>query len=91
MALSNIFRNPKQEITETVIGFIIFAIVVVPDYFFATHVTQTLPDDGPPFFVWMIVGFLGQTAIFFGVWAIHAIGETACDIFDIQWHRRQRR
>ena len=89
MALSNIFKEPRREITETAMG-VLVTIVVVPLIVYAwwnlglfmiwlTHDTpSTLNIIGDAFFG-MLGGIVLLAALSLVVIAIHAIGETICN------------
>lgn len=91
MALSNVFREPRREITETLVG---VGVVVLPvtlffflDYHFAVWLfAQTAKADGTggiPLFAGMVLGTVGS--VMGGVLTamlsvlVHAIGEDVCD------------
>jgi hypothetical protein len=97
MALSNIFREPRREITETTVGILVFAIVAAPlayaDYLFAKAATK--PED---FYFFLFLG-LGIAvivslagAMLFAV--VHAIGQGICNALEgrgVHLRPRQRR
>lgn len=98
MALSNIFREPRREITESVIGGAIFAIPVVADYYFAVWFS-TSPVSGHSTFRWsvgMLVGLAAMAAIILAGTGIligtHALGNAVCNAFERRnIHLRPRR
>jgi hypothetical protein len=82
MALSNIFREPRREITESLIGVTIFAVPLYWDYRLTLAVNATSPHPLPvP--VGMLI--LGGVVIVIGLigWGAalltHFIGEEICD------------
>lgn len=83
MALSNIFREPRREITESALGIGALAIVLYPDYRFAIWLqAQTIDPHGNfgcPWPLGMIVGFI--CLFFFGLvlFTTHSIGEGICN------------
>lgn len=84
MALSNIFREPRREITETVIGIATLSVIWIPAYLGANWSFAHEPDKvhnpwAMWFFVWLLLWpclTLGGTAaaIF-----IHYVGEEVCN------------
>jgi hypothetical protein len=87
MALSNIFREPRREITETVVGVALITIPVVADYF-AARGLQKMPGWGDiPLFLGMTfvplalfsAVILGAFVLFQIPLLVHSIGESACD------------
>lgn len=96
MSLSNIFNEPRREITETAIGLLIFSPLAVSDYFIA-RALSTL-DTTTPFFMWLLIAapaciagavlFVIMLSLF-----IHFVGEEICDILQDRFniHLRPRR
>jgi len=91
MALSNIFREPRREITETILGAIVLAAPMAglgfSSYYLAVIISET---DNIPFFgallfsipftiiyTTMLVGIV--IAIFL---ALHKVGEDICDALE---------
>lgn len=101
MALSNIFREPRREIIETVVGAVVFVtggtIAIGADYLLATWICNgDLPKDHIAGMALSMV-VIGP-ALFFAFWGvlhfIHQIGEKACAFLDARGHQlrpRQRR
>lgn len=80
MALSNIFREPRREITESAVGLMLCAAYVFLDYCFAVWFRSATggTHDGCPWSLGMILG-VGLSLLFFGLLlATHALGEFAC-------------
>jgi hypothetical protein len=88
MALSNIFREPRREITETVVGVALITIPVVADYFAALELQKL--SGGWGVFPWpigmlfvplvVILGAMAVVAVALGFpLVVHAIGEDACE------------
>lgn len=88
MALSNISREPRREITETVAGVGIAAVALVPDYFFAIWFMAVAfrPSDSLgwalAFFLSLIIGFICLGLFWLAVLGVHALGEAACEILE---------
>lgn len=91
MALSNIFNEPRREITETLVGVAVLIVPVVAfvylDYQFAVWFALATQDEsgrgGAPIPVGMLLGILsGAIAIIIGIGVavlVHAVGESICD------------
>src|SRR5690349_5692998 len=81
MALSNIFREPRREIIETVVGIGALVPFGVVDYYFGRFLQESTPDH-PPLVAGMMLGILViPFAAFFLVVAaavVHGIGEEVC-------------
>lgn len=96
MALSNIFCEPRREITETIIGLAIVGSALGADYAFA--VWACAKDPGYSIGENMLAGvvlflILGAGMIVAGglVWAVHALGEAVCNSLQIHGiHLRPR-
>jgi hypothetical protein len=91
MALSNIFREPRREITETVVGVALITIPVVADYFAALELQKL--SGGWSEFPWpigmlfvpliVILGAMAVAAVAFGLpLVVHAIGEIGCEALE---------
>jgi len=81
MALSNLPREPRREITETLIGL----LVIVPVAVIIHLIAGLFPHKDPyidvffsHFFALFIVGF-GLFFLWLGVIAIHNLGENVCN------------
>lgn len=86
MALSNIFREPQREITESVVGIAFCSIVVFGVGSFAVWFAHRTADANNPFGAMVIVGVLSLVVgglIFFGLAHLtHAIGDGLCNWLD---------
>jgi len=99
MALSNIFREPRREITETIVGTVVVAAVLVPDYYFAQWFQLVRGPDNPcPWPMAMIIGLFLFLLLFaiviIGPIGIHAIGEGICNSLErrgVHLRPRQRK
>jgi hypothetical protein len=85
MALSNIFREPRREITESAIGITVFVLIVMGPLAIAWHVASeaVAADHNLPFllpFIATIIGELVVAVMVFGLSLLtHAIGERVCN------------
>lgn len=89
MALSNILREPRREITESAVGILAVGAVAVPalwlDYLFAVWFREVSGGDasGVPWPVGIVIGALLTLAavLFFSMVlaATHAAGEGICN------------
>lgn len=83
MALSNMLKEPRREITESVIGLALLGAWLVLDYYFAMWLQEiTSGGSGNPCPWPIAMIFIGPcaTAMILGViFAAHAIGEAICD------------
>lgn len=94
MALSNILKEPRREITETVIGLLAFGPLMYWDVVLAGYLQPKHMDD--PFFMLMVVAMV---LLAFGIACalgllliVHAVGEALCDrIEQAGWQIRPRR
>lgn len=84
MALSNIFREPQREITETVVGLVVASVIVYLDYEFAVWFQNC--DWGsmgkPPLVIGFIAGALLVPVAAFALHLVHETGDLVCDILD---------
>ncbi len=85
MALTNIFREPRREITETVVGAAPTVIFLYTDYRFARWLENAMPPDNP--ICWelgMVVGGIGFVMVLLLIVLllviIHLLGELFCDL-----------
>jgi len=85
MALSNIMREPRREITESVVGFIAFVGYIFVDYLVSQAMdpyyvtTRYSPPWGLTIvFVMLFVGIISPIVIFAAFYLTHAIGEMVC-------------
>jgi len=89
MALSNIFNEPRREITETLVGLVLAVLICVALYYGTSRAIEPL---GLEFMGWpahilvMCLGVLALAATFIGsviLWGlaifIHFIGEEICN------------
>jgi chromate transport protein ChrA len=72
MALSNIFRNPKKEITETLVGFLFIGVIVGGVVTIAACEWLRVP---------VLVILLGGFVLTFITFVAHFIGEEIIDLF----------
>ncbi len=81
MALSNIFNEPKREITETVVGLSLIGIFVAADYSFALWFQDITggPERGVPWWLGIIAGVSFGIAGVLMMLRIHTLGERVCD------------
>lgn len=92
MALSNIFNEPRRELTESVVGIAVFAAVVTPlviaDYLFSLwfHEATGGGTKGCPWQLGMLLGVLfaavGLLLISGLLGLTHAIGEDVCNALE---------
>ena len=88
MALSNIFREPRREITESAVGTVVAVGLLAADYRFGWWFQEALQSSGahgPGYYdgVWilgMVIGLLTIIAAYpvFFIFP-HFVGETICD------------
>lgn len=88
MALSNIGREPRREITESVIGIVAVVVWLGVAFLIARtfdpHYINAPNDYGPSWaftvsFVTLVVATIGPL-LFFGIFCLtHALGEEVCD------------
>jgi hypothetical protein len=97
MALSNILREPRREITETLMGLAILAVPIWLDYRFAIwfEITTgaTNPRDPCPWPVGMIFGAIFAAVLVAVLFVIHALGNVTCNTLEahgVQVRPRQR-
>lgn len=84
MALSNIFREPRREITESIVGIVLVGLLLGADYRFATWFEVATGGDGKGC-PWPIGLIFGAGAAFFLVIAAvatHQIGDSICNALD---------
>lgn len=99
MALSNIFREPRREITETVVGIVIAVPSIWLDYRFALQFPTWMepPDIVAYWFcvaLGMICGVLIPLALVLLLMAVHGIGNAVCNALQghgLYLRPRQRR
>ena len=78
MALSNIFREPRREITESVVGITVFSLIVVGPIALAWYAANDSirQDHDMPWGGVFIIMILLQLAAAAGT---HALGEAVCN------------
>lgn len=97
MALSNIFNEPRREITESVIGIAVLALVIYGDHIFAMHMVRGSNDIGDAYMTDVVGAHIATLFIFAVVWFVgfifsHYIGEKICDFMRKQgWDPRPSR
>lgn len=82
MALSNIFREPRREITEQVAGVAVLIIPAWLDWKFAVwfHVATASPNEsGCPVVLGLLFGIFAMGFCIFALHAVHWAGEAACE------------
>jgi hypothetical protein len=93
MSLTNILREPRREITETVAGLVVFFGIGIPlvyaDYVFAVWVNRESGayPNGCPLEIGMA---LGVSIFIFGIillMLVHAIGERVCNGLESRGYR----
>lgn len=96
MALSNIIREPRREITESVVGLTMFGGVVGLDYYFALWFSDAMAATSMgscPVFLGMMLGLMGGILIVFLAFITHALGDGICNALErngIQLRPRNR-
>lgn len=83
MALSNIFREPRREIVETAVGFLVVSVLiggfVWVDYYFAHWFWTIVGDPSMPLFIAYGVGFLAIGVACLGILIVHEVGDGICN------------
>ena len=91
MALSNMFREPRREITETLLGIAIVGAFLSVDYAFAAwFMTWAYPPNPVPRFLLLFFGMFAGPVIagcliavcVAVVTSVHNIGEGCCDMLE---------
>jgi hypothetical protein len=86
MALTNIFREPKRELIETVVGISLAAIPCAADYWFAAWLRarslEYEPRNPIPLPIGMLFGLAIMAAFVVFMLIIHATGEVACNALE---------
>jgi hypothetical protein len=77
MALSNIFVEPRRELTESGIGIAFVGLLLLIDLPIAFWIEHRI--DRLPFGAAMVIGFLSIVIIFLALLLIHLIGEGLCN------------
>jgi hypothetical protein len=94
MALSNIFREPRREITESVVGIVVLCAVVWADLLFGRWV-HTASEHHTSVEEGMVMGVIIVAAAIVAVtWfllATHALGDAICNgLQNVGIHLRPR-
>lgn len=83
MALSNILREPRREVTETVVGLVPVSIWLAIVYFIACALYTTDNPKNDPFILdllfSLIITSVGSVLPIGAVFLTHAIGENICN------------
>ena len=84
MALSNIFREPRREITESLVGILpliafIWTSWYLTDWIWPPEMRANSVDRAFAFGVTMIILLVGVLILWVLLIVTHAIGETICD------------
>lgn len=78
MALNNIFREPRREITETIVGGVIIGACLGGDYLLGRWIADQLGHD-LPVAIGMLLGAIAATLAVLGLFLAHWLGEDICD------------
>lgn len=78
MALSNIFREPRREITETAVGLGIFGALAFVDYVFARRLQLAIGDNFPLGIAMVVTAVVILVAVLVFVF-VHSLGEAICN------------
>jgi hypothetical protein len=80
MALSNIFREPRREITESLAGILLVGIFLFVDWQFACWFQGAImPRDNFFRFIGMLIGLIATVACIGMAFFTHFVGEEICD------------
>lgn len=83
MALSNMLREPRREITESVVGIAFLALVIGGfarfGMWFANRTTDANNPYGPMVFVGMLVALVSIFVLIALAYFTHFVGEEVCD------------
>lgn len=81
MALSNLFREPRREITESALGLAVFAVFLYPDYRFALWFGEITGDASGrcPWPIGMLLGAALLALCVLALFILHWVGEGICD------------
>ncbi len=88
MALSNIFKEPRREITESAVGVLAILSFLVGDWFFALWLNTTQDQQGNvcPIPLGLLLGVLAAGIVyclgFMFVLGTHALGEAICNALE---------
>lgn len=82
MALTNIFREPRREITESAVGLVVFGLLSWGDYVFAQWFQAVTGDehghDACPWQLGMVFGVFFAFIAFLLLVLSHYAGEVIC-------------
>jgi hypothetical protein len=78
MALSNIFREPPREITESAVGIGVFGGLIFLDSYFANWLHAASAPWGPPLALCYLFGLFFAIALWVLALFTHIIGEEIC-------------
>lgn len=85
MALSNIFREPRREITETVVGVLAVTPLMWTAYAFANWFV-TAVENPPPYVIALVMGAVVSLVALMVVWVTlyltHVVGEVTCGLLE---------
>jgi hypothetical protein len=82
MALSNMLREPRREITETAVGIVLVLGYAWINYTAARWLQSAIPLSGGfqiPVFLPMLAIFLGTFICYGALLLIHLLGEAVCN------------
>jgi hypothetical protein len=102
MALSNMLKEPRREITETAVGLGLLAFLPVSDLIFALWLTHG--DTDPRHTLWTAMEMVALSGViplcglvivlvvgYVALQLVHAIGEFACNVLELRGvHLRPR-
>lgn len=80
MALSNIFREPRREMIESIVGLSALGALAYGDYHLAVWFHEvTKPIGACPVPIGMILGVVAAVAAIAALFATHSFGEWVCN------------
>lgn len=84
MALGNLMREPRRELTESAVGLLIFGAVIAADYAFGMWLQSYAGLDHNsraeiPWPIGMMIGVIVAGLGFATLILTHALGEAICD------------
>lgn len=85
MALSNIIRQPRRELTESAMGILVSAVVIgilyLPGYYLGSWFQEATIGPSPDL-IWLWT-LIAMVLLFFGGWIVllitHSVGERFCN------------
>jgi hypothetical protein len=86
MALSNIFREPRREITESVVGTLVIVPFFVADWYLSCWLQAVDAKPPAPFILLMVFGAMvilvgiGLLVLLLGI--THTFGEAVCEALE---------